>query len=222
MSTSSKSSKIFQQKAQLRTLLRQLIKDLTPENKHIQSQKVTSHLLNDNARFKAAKHIGIFLTKQNDVNTIPLIEAIIENPAIFADKHLYAPHIQLNAKNDKSPEIEFFQLKNLFSYHDPLMNRDKLVIRESLVKVDPSVFDLMLVPGLGFDSNSTTGRISRIGRGKGYYDDLLRQLNKCYTIGVGFNEQFFPFNEMLKGVEIPVDEKMDVDLDEFLCAKIIK
>jgi len=223
MSIINKSQQMFQQqKAQLRIVLKQLVKNLTPENKNSQAEKITIHLLNDHAHFKKAKHIGIFLTKQNEINTIPLIETILENPAMFGDKNLYIPRLQLNAKNEKYPEIEFFLLKNLFTYHDPFMNREKLVVRESLVKVDLNMLDLVLVPGLGFDLNATTGRVARIGRSKDYYNDLLGRLDKCYTIGLGFNEQFFPFNGILKGLQLPVNDTNEIFLDEFLCEKFIK
>jgi 5-formyltetrahydrofolate cyclo-ligase len=63
----------------------------------------------------------------------------------------------------------------------------------------PSIrLDLILVPGVAFDSH---GR--RLGRGKGYYDQLLKGL-RGMTCGVAFDQQIVD--------EIPV-EPHDVRLD---------
>jgi 5-formyltetrahydrofolate cyclo-ligase len=60
---------------------------------------------------------------------------------------------------------------------------------------------LAVVPGIAFDRNRR-----RMGRGKGYYDRLLPQLD-AYKIGVGFDFQLFE--------EIPCDEH-DVLMDEVI------
>ena len=47
--------------------------------------------------------------------------------------------------------------------------------------------DLVLVPGLAFDS---TG--NRLGHGKGYYDRFLSQIPTVSTIGITFHSQLVP------------------------------
>jgi len=55
------------------------------------------------------------------------------------------------------------------------------------VKVDSSVFDVILTPGLAFDLNGT-----RLGYGKGFYDRILSILDlKTIRVGVGFSFQLF-------------------------------
>ncbi|MDE7336167.1 MAG: 5-formyltetrahydrofolate cyclo-ligase, partial [Muribaculaceae bacterium] len=49
--------------------------------------------------------------------------------------------------------------------------------------VDPSTIDLIIVPAVALDS-----RGNRLGRGKGFYDRLLRDL-RATTIGVGYDFQ---------------------------------
>lgn len=44
--------------------------------------------------------------------------------------------------------------------------------------------DVILVPGVAFDADG-----NRLGRGKGYYDRILKQTN-AYKVGVCFNFQF--------------------------------
>jgi len=51
--------------------------------------------------------------------------------------------------------------------------------------VDPTVLDLVIVPGLAF---TTDGR--RLGQGGGHFDRFLPRLRpECVTIGVGYAEQ---------------------------------
>ncbi len=54
---------------------------------------------------------------------------------------------------------------------------------ESCAKISSNRLDLILVPGLGFDESG-----HRLGRGKGYYDQLLTTLAGP-TCGVAFNQQ---------------------------------
>lgn len=213
------SSKIIQ-KIQLRIIMRGVTKNLSNENKHRQSEKVICHMLNDNAHFKKANHIGIYIANQDDLDTIPLLETLVNNPDLFGNKQIYVPHIEMNAKNDKNPELCFHQLKNIFHYHDPEVRMNKIVVREGSLKADPHKLELILVPGLGFDRIST-GLVNRLGRGKGYYDNFLRQIPNCHTIGLGYNEQYVPFNEMLYKMYLPFDESVDVPLKEFLSEKMI-
>ena len=66
---------------------------------------------------------------------------------------------------------------------------------------DPQNIELAVIPGIAFDRNN-----QRLGRGKGYYDRLLPDIN-AYKIGVCFDFQLFD--------NIPVD-KFDVQMDEVI------
>lgn len=61
--------------------------------------------------------------------------------------------------------------------------------------------DLVIVPGMGFDRSG-----NRLGRGKGYYDKLLKRMN-CPKIGICFPCQILP--------EIP-HEEWDVKMDKVI------
>ena len=82
---------------------------------------------------------------------------------------------------------------------------------------------MIIVPGLAFDNGNQIGKISRLGRGKGYYDVFLSKIPSCYTLGIGFNEQFLSFNEELrdKQMSLPMTEGQDVQICEYLCEQII-
>lgn len=64
--------------------------------------------------------------------------------------------------------------------------------------IDPSLIDLVLVPGVAFTSAG-----HRLGHGKAYYDRFL-PTTRAFTVGVGFHEQLVD--------ELPV-EAHDVVLD---------
>jgi 5-formyltetrahydrofolate cyclo-ligase len=51
--------------------------------------------------------------------------------------------------------------------------------------VDPSLIEIALIPGLGFDLKTKY----RLGYGKGYYDRLLASASSMQIWGVGFVEQ---------------------------------
>jgi 5-formyltetrahydrofolate cyclo-ligase len=61
--------------------------------------------------------------------------------------------------------------------------------------------DLILVPGVAFDVQN-----NRMGRGKAYYDRLLKSLS-AFKVGIGFDFQILP--------EVPVDEH-DIQMNKIV------
>ena len=66
-----------------------------------------------------------------------------------------------------------------------------------------SEIDLILVPGLAFDSQKY-----RLGYGKGHYDKLLSQIGDIPTLGVGFQEQLSVDPLPRDPWDLPVEELM--------------
>lgn len=102
--------------------------------------------------------------------------------------------------------MEFYQLKNHLPYSQQVV-RGNYGIREpipGLSKYEDSAKTLVLVPGLAF---TRTGQ--RLGRGKGFYDRFLAQLNPehCIFAGVCYQCQILE--------EIPTEET-DIQLDFLL------
>ena len=217
------------QKANLRKFMKEVLKNLAPEDKQQQSQVITDHLLSRHQRFKEAQHIALYVSmKHEEVDTIPLIETVLGNPQKYANKHLYVPHIEVNKKSTNIPEMCFFELKSLEDYHTNMNDNNKFKLKqfnnpELMEKANVELFDLIIVPGLAFDNGNQIGKISRLGRGKGYYDVFLSKIPSCYTLGIGFNEQFLSFNEELrdKQMSLPMTEGQDVQICEYLCEQII-
>jgi len=70
---------------------------------------------------------------------------------------------------------------------------------------DLDLVDMILVPGVAFDRHN-----NRMGRGRGFYDRLLKSTPNAYKVGVGFDFQLFD--------EIPV-EAFDVPMDAVVIEK---
>lgn len=98
------------------------------------------------------------------------------NLFLFQEKRLFLPKII----KEKIQIFQVLDIKNLelnkkFFILEPDDKRDK--------KIDISIIDLILVPGLAFDKKN-----ARLGFGKGFYDKLLFQ-TEAKKIGICFKEQ---------------------------------
>ena len=65
--------------------------------------------------------------------------------------------------------------------------------------LDYDAIDLIVVPGVAFDRHG-----NRLGRGRGYYDKILKETRVARKVGICFGFQFVE--------EVPVDE-LDVRMD---------
>ena len=64
---------------------------------------------------------------------------------------------------------------------------------------DYDSIDMIVVPGVAFDRQG-----NRLGRGRGYYDKILKETRAAKKVGICFDFQFVE--------EVPVDE-LDVRMD---------
>ena len=102
--------------------------------------------------------------------------------------------------------MEFYQLKNHLPYEQQVV-KGNYGIREpipGLSKYEDAAKTLVLVPGLAF---TRTGQ--RLGRGKGFYDRFLAQMNpqQCVFMGVCYQCQI---------LELIPTEETDIQLDFLL------
>ena len=116
--------------------------------------------------FQQAEHIGLYSPLPDEVDILPLLQAI--QPTIY----LPAFDAALDGYRMAKGSVE--TKKGKFGILEP---------------VDPiwagtNELDLILVPGIAFDSKGT-----RLGRGRGFYDRLLPLYNAT-RIGLCFEFQF--------------------------------
>jgi 5-formyltetrahydrofolate cyclo-ligase len=85
----------------------------------------------------------------------------------------------------------------------------RVVLPEDVPPPDPSVIDVVVVPGTAF-----TERGDRLGQGGGWYDRfLLRVAASCVTIGVGFELQI---------LDVVPTEPHDVRLDAVVTERCVR
>jgi 5-formyltetrahydrofolate cyclo-ligase len=209
------------QKKELRKLIKTVLKTIEPSEKEHQSRVIENYLLKKSNSFKNSQHIGIYLSQnEQEIDTTSLIQNILINHN--SKKSIYVPHIDFLSNSN---EMKFYHVKTLDQLENQMTTDNKYKLKqfkdnyENLVEVNPKSLDLILVPAMAFTIESLN-KVSRLGRGKGYYDRYLSAIPSCHTIGLAFNEQLIP-NELIDS-KTPFDENLDICLKEVLCEKLIK
>ncbi len=156
-------------KTTIREKLLQARRALKPETRRSLSRRITAQALSL-PEWSSSRCIGIYLSLPDEVSTAGLVYA-----AISAGKTLAAPVMQLRPRS-----LNFRRLNN----PDDLRAGPRGILQPingSLI--DPGKIDLLIIPGVGFDSNC-----HRLGYGKGFYD---RFLPECpgFRLGLAFEVQ---------------------------------
>lgn len=142
--------------------------------------------------FKKAKNILFYVSFDNEVDTLEIIDELLDNQ----EKKVIVPYIKKGEIN-VSELKDFSELKNgKFGIPEPGKIR----------KFDEKDLDLVIVPGIAFDN-----RGYRIGYGYGCYDQFLKKI-ECIKVGLFFEIQLIK--------KVP-QEKHDVALDFLITEKRI-
>ena len=134
------------------------------------SIKISNHLLNNFSLIKKNIHLFYPISKNKEVNTWHIHNAINSNSAIFTS--LYVKSKDKWECISFNPSVKF--TKGKLDIPGPIDY--KLEIFDKI--------EVILIPLLVFDKFG-----NRVGYGKGIYDRILNQLNKnCLKIGLSFFE----------------------------------
>ncbi|KAL7517845.1 hypothetical protein ACHAWX_005142, partial [Stephanocyclus meneghinianus] len=203
-------SALRKKKQLLRKEVRTSIKANFPEDEAakllMQSNLVFSRLF-DLPQYQSAKSIGFFLSMPyGEIQTRDAIRKIVQD-----EKVLFVPRVGLDFEkcdmdmvkavippsSDNREDQQFYDFwpKNKWNIPEPPIENDSSGNTLSLI-AQPGDIDLLLVPGLAFDSNG-----HRLGQGKGYYDRFIsrmrctadenkREEKKPLLVGVCLDEQF--------------------------------
>lgn len=163
-------------KKEVRKKIREMKKGYTPEEKKRKSESVWRRLEQDE-RFRSARVILAYWSMEDEVFTHDFI-------CKWAGQKI----ILLPCVRGEELDIRYFD------------GREKLCPGEGYAIPEPvgAIFtdidriDLILVPGVAFD-----GACNRLGRGKGYYDRILKRTQAC-KIGICFDFQLLE--------EVPAEE----------------
>lgn len=152
--------------------------------------KLTNHPF-----YRQAKTIGLTSSQTYEWATHPIILHALANK-----KRVCLPLI--DGKNQSMEFREIQRLSNLklstYNINEPDRNETKLVVKEEI--------DLMLVPGLVFDSENY-----RIGHGGGYYDRYLANFSG-HTLSLSWRKQIVPLIPR-EDYDIPVQELIISELE---------
>lgn len=176
-------------KAALRQRVRSALKNLDPEKRRSDSEKVRVRL-KEAPFFRAAATILFFAPLPDELDLWPVLEEtlaegkIVALPCFDAGNQFYTPRRVTNL------HVEL--VSGRFGIREPAAHCLEIPMHD---------LDLVLVPGAAFDLR---GR--RLGRGRGFYDRLLADFAGKKT-GIAFDEQL---------VEAIPTEKQDVHMNFIL------
>lgn len=174
-------------KKALRDYARSLRESITNEQKKLYDEVIYNKVINSEEYFNS-KVIFIFVSFGSEIDTHKIITKALED-----NKIVCVPKVISKKEGMKAVAISSFQELERSKY-------GILEPREICNEIKPSSIDLVLVPGLLFD---TVG--GRIGYGAGYYDRFLKQLKReSKKIGIGYKLQLID--------KVPMEEH-DVFLD---------
>jgi len=172
-------------KAELRTEIGKKRRYITPLQKTKFDEQIYKNIIGM-TEWKKAKNIFIYISTEEEVSTIKLIEDC------FGKKKIIVPKSHTKFNTLTLHEIKSFDdtAKGKYSILEPLPHT-KII--------DPKNVDLAIIPGIVFDKNG-----HRIGHGKAYYDGLSPHL-KCQKIGLAYEVQIVD-NIPAQEHDIPVNQ----------------
>ncbi|EGV63275.1 5-formyltetrahydrofolate cyclo-ligase [Yamadazyma tenuis] len=173
-------------KKQLRSKMKTMLMELSPESIQFQSEKVHEKLLNLE-KFKESKKIALYMSMPHEIQTIKIIEScFLSNKTVYLPKCNYEAsygrkkgHLHM-LKVNSFGEVLNLRPQGRFKILEPTDGQDILQTGE---------LDIIIVPGVAFDLER-----KRLGHGAGFYDEFLRAYyNKFgktpFLVGLGLKEQ---------------------------------
>ena len=157
-------------KLEIRRSILERLKKQSPKTRVRKSRDIEERLFKRKA-FRKAKVIMFYASLPEEVNTHRMIER-----ALRLGKRVVLP--RLDGKRLQPIEIHDMRkdvAAGRFGILEP---------RKTLRTITPRDIDLVIAPGIAFDS-----RGNRLGRGGGYYDRFLKRLTGQTVIGLAFKLQ---------------------------------
>lgn len=181
------STAVSRQKDELRKKIR-VVKKAMSELQIAEKSISIHHQIETMKEFQEAQTILVYMALADEVQTLSFIQKWITR------KRIILPVI-------KGDTLELREYKA----EDSLQKSDSFGILEPAQGplISAHEVDFAIIPGLAFDKEN-----NRLGRGKAYYDKLLREAN-FYKVGVCFSNQIVSF--------VPNDE-FDVKMDRVIFA----
>lgn len=152
-------------KKELRKKYKSIRKSLTDDQRFILSTKICNQLFN-HPLYIEAKMIGFYVSKDDEVDTILLLEQALSK------KRVAVPKVEGDIMN-------FYRIQSL---QDLKIGSFDVFEPSTPYITRPSKMDVIIVPLIAFNKDKY-----RIGYGKGFYDKYLKDY-PGKTIGLAFND----------------------------------
>lgn len=180
------------EKKEIRTIIRQRKKQLSPEERTTISMKIAERAF-ELLKEEEATNVALFLSMPDEVETSYLIQMLGKQ----------GRHTLLVPRVEDEQTIRFYKLQNTQDYQ--LSGYGILEPKDDVSKA--LVPEVMIVPGVAFDACG-----GRVGRGKGYYDRYFELHHDVIRKKIAIGYQLQVMEEPLP-ME-PFDERMDVLVTE--------
>lgn len=174
------------EKKEIRRQIRELKKNYSLEEKKKNSELIWARVEQDE-HFKRAQIILAYWSMDDEVFTHDFV-------CKWAEKKI----ILLPCVRGEELNIRYFDGR------EKLCPGEGYAIPEPVGKLftDLDKIDMILVPGVAFDCS-----LNRLGRGKGYYDKILKQTS-AYKLGICFDFQMI--------AQVPTEEH-DIKMNQIIC-----
>ncbi|KAL2148503.1 hypothetical protein VTH82DRAFT_2057 [Thermothelomyces myriococcoides] len=218
-------------KQHLRNVMKEKLKNVPQKSIASQSSTVYSTLKSLSA-YVNAKRLSVFLSMPTgEIQT----DAIVRD-ALSAGKEVFIPYLHKNMVEGPglpARVMDMVRLRDLADYEslkpdkwgipsiDPatVAERQRVFGGPDAQHSDSTLLDLILMPGVAFDTDPDSGVIRRLGHGKGFYDYFLyrhglkagslgHQESPVLLLGLALSEQFLSPSEGSVPVG-PLDQPLD-------------
>jgi 5-formyltetrahydrofolate cyclo-ligase len=197
----SHSDELKQRKKSQRAEIRRTLEAMSPESRHEKAARICRRVAELDS-FRNASTVMMYMPLPSEVDITPLAIRCFQMGATIC-----VPKVDWERRDMSAVEVARFDDKEMeLDEHGIRVPRDgRLVL--------PSMIDLIIIPGLAFDTQG-----NRLGRGRGYYDRFLAKVPKSVTkIGVCFDEQIV--DEVPSG---PGDVRVDVVISDRRSTRVAK
>ena len=182
MMDASSTNNITALKSELRQLARTRLSQITPEQRRTLSAAVIARLL-ARPEFHRAQRILGYLPLKDELDLSPALESALRSgktvalPRYIPDQNTYCAAILTAPLTTHHSPLTTNLAPGAFGIPEPSVSAAIMPLNQ---------LDFVLVPGVAFDAS---GR--RLGRGKGFYDRLLANVNSadCIKCGIAADEQ---------------------------------
>lgn len=161
---------LFQQRDQIRKVVRQKRRSLTPEQQQLAAQQLSEQVLS-HRKIKDANTIALFLSFDGEIDTTPLISQLwgLKKTVCLPVLHPFHRHQLLFLRYT----TETILVRNRFNISEPPLNVNAVIPITDI--------DIIFTPLVAFDSSG-----ERLGMGGGFYDRTLEnwQQKSFYPMGL--------------------------------------